>query len=71
MGDGVKTAGYRVADSVSLTFNPVGWSSYFLLILSLAAFPLQAGLQLSNFETARWAESDYAEEEDDDEDDDE
>ncbi len=71
LGDGVKTAGYRVADSVSLTFNPVGWSSYFLLILSLAAFPLQAGLQLSNFETARWAESDYAEEEDDDEDDDE
>lgn len=73
LGGDVKRADYRVADSVSLTFNPVGWSSYFLLILSLAAFPLQAGLQLSNFETVRWAESDYAEEEDDenDEDDDE
>ena len=66
MGDGVKRADYRVADRVSLMRNPVVWSSYFLLILVLAAFPLQARLRRSNFETARWAESDYAEEEEDD-----
>lgn len=66
LGDGVKRADYRVADRVSLMRNPVVWSSYFLLILVLAAFPLQARLRRSNFETARWAESDYAEEEEDD-----
>lgn len=68
LGGDVKRADYRVADRVSLTFNPVGWSSYFLLILVLAAFPLQARLRRSNFETARWAESDYAEEEEEDDD---
>ena len=68
LGGDIKRADYRVADRVSLTFNPVGWSSYFLLILSLAAFLLQARLRRSNFETARWAESDYAEEEEEDDD---
>lgn len=46
-----------VGDRITVKKDTLGWSSYFLLLVLLAAFPLFSRWRRTAFESARWEES--------------
>ena len=54
-----------VNDRVEIVRNPVSWSNYVLVVLSLLVFPLVSRWQRNRFEARRWSDSDQGEDDED------